>query len=178
MRLCGAGPAFSVRKKQQKVTQGGTAPLRIPQITGAVCFAPVAQSVWLIALPTAYRSSASLLACVSVVPAVSSAVSSRGSSVRRSPLLGSLSLTGRQPGSFNHQSPRRRTGYSRGTATLHVQPMFETKEVRDLGPGVLLGTFPTREKYPRARGGKPRREQIEKSITCRPERAAKEKKEL
>ena len=44
--------------------------MRIPQITGEFRFAPVAQSVWLIALPTAYRSSASLLACVSVVPTV------------------------------------------------------------------------------------------------------------
>ena len=92
------------------------------------------------------------------------------------PLAEGTPLTGRQPEFFNYQSPRRRTENSRGIATLQLQPMFETKEVRDLGPGAFLDTFVAGQKYPRARGWKPRRYQIEFTLAPRQKYGIIEKK--
>ena len=137
---------FFRKEKAAKSYARGRSPLAYPPIAWAIFLRP-----WpgLFCLPDCrpLRSpSASLSVCMPAVSTVSSVVSSRGASVRRSPLLGSLSLTGRQAEFFKSQSPRRRTGNSRGNAALHLHPMSEKRESRTVGSGDFLVTFCSHKK--------------------------------
>ena len=79
-------------------------------------------------------------------------------SQRQTPIDDSIPLTGRQAELVNCQTTRsdaRRTSCSRGIAALHLRACSRIPlvlEVRNPGSGVLLPTFPTREKQARGPG--------------------------
>ena len=75
--------------------------------------------------------------------------------VRRSPLLGSLSLTGRQADFFERQSSRRRTGSSQGSAALRLQPMYEKRGSGTWVPASFWLLFPRGKSNPGTGAGSP-----------------------
>ena len=120
--------------------------MRKPPNTGKCIFALVAKSVLSAGLP-----SASFPFCSSFNVHIGSPYRFKRGELpehfrQTLPLAGIFPLTDRQAESFKCQATRRKTGGSRGSATLHLRPMSETKGDRDLGPGGLLVTFRPHEK--------------------------------
>ena len=125
--LAGGGRSFRVNEKNQKVTQGTTFLENPPELRG--CFVTLRPLDFRSIVRAMGRCRCLLLRTVLSIVLVASRHSARGSGgeganqknvpLDQVPLAGSTPLKGRQPDFCKYQSGRRRTGNSRGTATLH-----------------------------------------------------------